>query len=200
MSNQSPASGLEKSLCPRSLCVRVIGDPKTQGSMKGFVVRSAKTGNLRAVVTHDNAKMLPWRDKLIKAFMVAMPPDYYPGQEIKAKYRPSDPRHVPASKIPANAMFRDAVHVTLTIILPRLAKHPKTEKGNPVGYPTGKNDLDKHIRAVGDALTLAGVILDDGLICSWSARKRYAKLGEDSGARIGVFLMDECSLEDREHD
>lgn len=40
----------------------VAGTPKTQGSLKGFVVRSKETGKSRAVITHDNKPELrDWR-------------------------------------------------------------------------------------------------------------------------------------------
>lgn len=40
----------------------VAGTPKTQGSLKGFVVRSKETGKARAVITHDNKPELrDWR-------------------------------------------------------------------------------------------------------------------------------------------
>ena len=42
-------------------------------------------------------------------------------------------------------------------------------------------DVDKLQRAVGDALTIAGVIVDDKLIAVWSAEKRYTAVGETPG-------------------
>ena len=55
--------------------------------------------------------------------------------------------------------------------------------------PAVKPDLDKLCRALGDALTAAGVITDDARITQWRARKRYGEPGitihtikEDTGA------------------
>lgn len=44
--------------------------------------------------------------------------------------------------------------------------------------PTVKPDLDKLIRAIGDALTIAGVLKDDSMIIEWKARKYYADIIE----------------------
>lgn len=40
-------------------------------------------------------------------------------------------------------------------------------------YPAGAPDLDKLQRAIGDALTLAGIIHDDARIVTWVATKRW---------------------------
>lgn len=47
-------------------------------------------------------------------------------------------------------------------------KRPKFQQ------PATPGDLDKYQRALGDALTLAGVIVDDARIVHWDARKTYA--------------------------
>lgn len=44
-------------------------------------------------------------------------------------------------------------------------------------YHTIKPDLDKLVRAVGDALTTSGVITDDSLIAKVAAEKRYGPPG-----------------------
>lgn len=51
--------------------------------------------------------------------------------------------------------------------------------------PTVAPDLDKLIRAVGDALAIAGVYTDDSRIVRISARKLYAQ-GIEPGATISV--------------
>ncbi|MFF0942707.1 RusA family crossover junction endodeoxyribonuclease [Kocuria sp. CPCC 205300] len=57
--------------------------------------------------------------------------------------------------------------VEVTFYLPR----PKSPKFDEPATPA---DLDKLQRALGDALTQAGVIVDDARIVHWDARKKYA--------------------------
>ena len=65
------------------------------------------------------------------------------------------------------ATFQAPVALHVTFIMPR----PKSRKRD-VWHAT-KPDLDKLIRATADALTSAGVLRDDSLICSVKAAKRY---------------------------
>jgi Holliday junction resolvase RusA-like endonuclease len=55
--------------------------------------------------------------------------------------------------------------------------------------PTVAPDLDKLIRGVGDALTMAGVVTDDSRIVRISARKIYAAHME-SGATIQISTLE----------
>lgn len=59
-------------------------------------------------------------------------------------------------------------------------------------YMTGKPDKDKLVRAVGDALVTAGVVIDDSLFVKdhESGCKRYANPGEHPGARIRVWRIE----------
>jgi crossover junction endodeoxyribonuclease RusA len=52
-------------------------------------------------------------------------------------------------------------------------------------YPAVRPDLDKLVRAIGDALTAAGVYRDDSQICSLDAAKVYAAR-DGTGAWIKV--------------
>jgi Holliday junction resolvase RusA-like endonuclease len=52
--------------------------------------------------------------------------------------------------------------------------------------PTTKPDTDKLLRAIGDALVKADVILDDAQIVRIAASKWYAPAGKPTGARITV--------------
>lgn len=73
-----------------------------------------------------------------------------------------------------------AVAVVVDFYLPR----PKTTKFKL--WPAGTPDLDKLQRAIGDALTMAGIIKDDARIVDWSARKRWA-IGCEPGAIVTVY-------------
>lgn len=62
--------------------------------------------------------------------------------------------------------FDGALHIDVTFYLPR-GKTVTRE------LPSVKPDLDKLQRALGDVLTIAGIIADDARITRWSPRKRY---------------------------
>jgi Holliday junction resolvase RusA-like endonuclease len=49
-----------------------------------------------------------------------------------------------------------------------------------------KYDTDKLQRALGDALTQAGLIRDDKLIADWRARKRYTTGGPGMTVRVEI--------------
>ena len=64
--------------------------------------------------------------------------------------------------------FDGPLHVDVTFYLPR---------GRTVTreLPSVKPDLDKLQRALGDILTIAGIITDDARVTRWSPRKRYGE-------------------------
>lgn len=62
--------------------------------------------------------------------------------------------------------FPDGVTVFAHFYLPRA-------KTNKRQHPTQKPDADKLARAIGDALTIAGVIRDDSCIVEWNIRKSF---------------------------
>lgn len=64
--------------------------------------------------------------------------------------------------------YDGALHVDVTFYLPR-GKTVTRE------LPSVKPDLDKLQRALGDMLTIAGIITDDARITRWSPRKRYGE-------------------------
>ena len=73
------------------------------------------------------------------------------------------------------AIFDDPIQVCATFVLPRPPSIPKKRL-----HPDRKPDLDKLVRAIGDALT--GVVYtDDARICAWHVDKRY-------GAPAGVTI------------
>ena len=51
-------------------------------------------------------------------------------------------------------------------------------------YKTTKIDLDKGMRAIGDAIEQSGLIRNDSQIIHWIASKRYCDTGESPGASI----------------
>lgn len=78
------------------------------------------------------------------------------------------------------------VYLAVDFVMPRPVSLPKT-RATPLAVK--KPDLDKLIRAVCDSLK--GVVYaDDSQVVSMLPRKRIAELGEQPGARIGIYTMD----------
>ena len=129
-------------------------------------VRTFASGQ-RVVVTHDRGPELDqWRLKVAHA------------AEAAAQDAGWEPR------------YDGPVAVTAAFFLPR----PKSAKKRLV--PHVKPDLDKLIRAVGDALApykQPGVLKDDSRIVTWRATKDYDDAYK-SGALIYVSRVDEEGL------
>lgn len=89
-----------------------------------------------------------------------------------------------AAKGAANGtQFSGPVQVDFVFWFHRPKKHYGTGKNagmvklSAPGWQTTFPDVDKLCRAVGDALTISGLILDDRLIARMSAEKRYGDPG-----------------------
>jgi Holliday junction resolvase RusA-like endonuclease len=84
----------------------------------------------------------------------------------------------------------DAVSIEATFWLPRplstRRKHPNTQRDG---------DLDKYLRAVGDALTRSGVIHDDAQIVSWSASKHWASFPAEAGVLLTISTINDQERE-----
>ena len=71
------------------------------------------------------------------------------------------------------------VHVTARFVFARPKSHYRTGRNSHLlrddapAFKTSAPDLDKLQRALGDALTQAGVLRDDALIAQWTAVKLY---------------------------
>lgn len=81
--------------------------------------------------------------------------------------------------------FVQPVKVRMTFFLER-PKQPKWKV-----YPAGKPDLDHYIRAVGDALTIGGLLQDDSLIVKIQAEKVWcgAETQAEPGATIEIWAL-----------
>jgi len=77
--------------------------------------------------------------------------------------------------------FTGPVSLVVTFFMPRPAK-PKFE-----GYPAVKPDVDKLVRAVADALTIAKIWADDCLVVDLAVRKRFAGGEVQPGAYIAII-------------
>ena len=76
--------------------------------------------------------------------------------------------------------MQGAISLTVIFFMPR----PKTVKR---AFPTTAYDLDKMVRAIGDACTKSGVIDDDSQICEIVAHKVYADEDLPQGALITLY-------------
>lgn len=78
--------------------------------------------------------------------------------------------------------FSEPVKLEVSFFIERPAKSKYAD------YPGGKPDLDHLVRAVGDSLTQAGVLVDDSLIVEIEARKLWTGSTPDTypiaGARV----------------
>ena len=81
--------------------------------------------------------------------------------------------------------FVEPVKVRMTFFLER-PKQPKWKV-----YPGGKPDLDHYIRAVGDALTIGGLLADDALIVKIQAEKVWCgpTTKPEPGATIELWRL-----------
>ncbi len=86
--------------------------------------------------------------------------------------------------------YVEPVRVTATFYYARPASHYGTGRNASVLKPSAPYfkasapDLDKLQRALGDALTQAGVIRDDALIVTWIAIKAYDRAGGSVSLRV----------------
>ena len=102
-------------------------------------------------------------------------------------------KHLPAWRndiiLAVRQMFNDTQDVTKFVEPVKLKvtfyiERPKQPKHKV--YPGGKPDLDHYIRAVGDALTIGGLIADDALIVKILAEKVWC--GENTRAEPGATI------------
>jgi crossover junction endodeoxyribonuclease RusA len=102
-------------------------------------------------------------------------------------------KHLPAWRndiiLAVRQMFNDTQDVTKFIEPVKLKvtfyiERPKQPKHKV--YPGGKPDLDHYIRAVGDALTIGGLIADDALIVKILAEKVWC--GENTRPEPGAII------------
>ncbi len=90
--------------------------------------------------------------------------------------------------------FDGPVHATITFRFPRPKGHYRTGRNAHLlrdqapTHPVGRNlgDVDKLVRSTFDALTAAGVVVDDSLFARVLATKVWCEVGEVPGATIMV--------------
>lgn len=90
-----------------------------------------------------------------------------------------DVKYAAVDAMNGHAPFEGPLELLVTFVLVK----PKSVKR---AWPFVRPDLDKLVRAVGDALTSAGVYTDDAQLVQITARKVY---GVTTGAEIIVRMM-----------
>ena len=115
----------------------------------------------RVALTSDNPRLRGWRQDVTGELAVAR----------------------------GEGQFTGAVYLGVTFIIPRPVGHFGRRGLLPSApaRPTGSHgDLDKLVRAIGDAATAAGVWRDDGQVVVLRASKRWTEIGEGPGADIEI--------------
>jgi Holliday junction resolvase RusA-like endonuclease len=158
------------------LVFNVNGMPGAQGSKKGFAVRKGGVPTGKVAMRESSAKVAPWRSDVKAA-----------AEHATGAVGHFDPW----------TAYAGPVHVSLTFRFARPKAHYRTGRNahllrdNAPEYPIGRNlgDVDKLERSTFDALTAAGVIVDDSLIVRVIADKVWCDPGETPGATILVRPM-----------
>lgn len=154
------------------LVIEVRDTPQPQGSKRGFPVRR-KDGRVGVNMASDNdANLTTWREAVKEAARKAMTAGEW--KELQ----------FPITELPVG------MQVTFTKNKPKSA--PKRRRTWPITKP----DLDKLKRAVGDALTAAGVYKDDAQVVTSIEHKDYVgssvpDILEVPGAVIRVWVIRE---------
>lgn len=158
-----------------SLAFTVYGTPGAQGSKRyvghGIMVESSK-------------RVKPWRQD-VKAAAEAAIEAWEQRQPLAAgTWHPID----------------GAVDVSVTFCWPRPKSHYRTGRNadllrdNAPTHPTSRNlgDIDKLLRSTFDALTSAGVWVDDALVVTVMASKAWCDPGQRPGATVSVLEVGAC--------
>jgi Holliday junction resolvase RusA-like endonuclease len=129
--------------------------------MRAFV--NKRTG--RAIVTSDNAKTKPWADSIRHCAMMA-----WDGAPIDAP-----------------------IEIALEFMLPRPKAHYRRNGRLRDGvrkYHASKPDIDKLARNALDAITRAGIWVDDSRVALLNCTKRYAATVDECGLRVEIKRME----------
>lgn len=136
----------------------VVGQAKPQGSTRTRTYRDARTGHVKTAITHSNRdSLLQWR------------------QDIRAAVQLEAPTL-------AAGLLRGPIAIRIRFAFPKPPSVPKRRV-----FPIVAPDLDKLIRAVGDAFEKT-VLLNDAQIVHWDCWKVYTDGRAE--ARIEIWQPD----------
>jgi len=141
------------------ITIRVYGRPAPQGSKRNVG---------RGVMVESSKYVKPWREDVRTAAIDAIDDQRYGGGGDDT-WTPLD------GPLVARMVFTVAKPVTA----------PKRR----ITWPSKMPDLDKLVRSTCDALTSAGVYVDDARIVELTAAKRYPGEGVDAMDRPGALIV-----------
>lgn len=141
----------------KRLSIFVKGIPAPQGSMTPIRTKSGVT-----FMKHASKGLPAWRNQVIAEL-----------EAWWARINNQERDWIPEDR---------AYHLDVDFYLPRPKSHTKKQKLDH--YRWQRPDLDKLVRAIGDALEIAGILKDDARIASISAVKVYAPADMNTGAAI----------------
>ena len=148
-----------------SIAISVPGVPESQGSAKAFVVAG------KARITSSNKKLTSWRRDAMAAVRDQM--------------------------TAVGWQQTEECEVRMDFVFPRPKSHFGSGRNSQVLKPSAplrkrsKPDIDKLQRAVLDALTGAGLYLDDSCVTDVTAHKRYTLENEGPHTFIQVIAWRE---------
>lgn len=141
----------------------VPGIPAPQGSKNAFLIKQGDKVVGRTIVEANKATR-PWRAD-VKAFAYD-------------------------AILERGAMLSGPISITCRFVMKRPLSTPKTRPTPPA---VKKPDLDKLMRAIGDALK-GTVYSDDSQVVEWCATKRIAEIDEPTGVHITIGELDDRSI------
>ncbi len=142
-----------------SLTITVYGQPAPQGSKR-------HVGG--GVMVESSKAVKPWREAVKWAVWDVLPMDDHGDGTADLRY----PR------------LTTPLKVEVTFTLPKPASAPKTRRT----WPQRKPDIDKLLRSTLDALSDAGVWVDDAQVVQLVARKVYPNEGTDGLGSPGAVI------------
>lgn len=148
------------SLSPAALTFFVPGVPRPQGSMQAIVSKSTGRAFMKQSPT-----VVEWRNVVVAKAWDAVEQSNW------------------------QVLDEGPVYLYTAFYFQRPKSHSRKRRESDGGIKHDGADLDKLVRAIGDALTVAGVIGDDRQIASIAARKLYAEKPGDEGAVVMVTRM-----------
>ncbi len=164
-----------------TITIRIHGNPAPQGSKNAWV--NPHTG--RAVLTDKNPKTLKtWRDDVKTTTLTAI--NNHP-------HHPTQPWPFPLT---------GPLAIAITFWMPRPKAHYRTGKhahqlrDNAPTHSDKRPDIDKLTRSTLDALTTAGLYVDDAQVAMKIVEKKYADHDHTPGARIAVAPLTPAPVAD----
>ena len=157
--DQTPGGG-PRLLTDRKLAFFVPGMPRPQGSMTPVVSKS--TGK---AFVKNKPTLIQWRNSITD--------------------RASDA----ARRVSWSIVNEAPIYMHCDFYFDRPKSHPKYVREGDYGLKHNGADLDKLVRAVGDALTNASVFGDDKQIVAITAMKRYSTAEKPQGAWVVVSAV-----------